>query len=39
MFTLSLHIVMTILGCQLEYICNELESRNGGQTCEPDIEA
>ena len=27
-------IVMAILGCQLDYIWNELQSRNGGHTCD-----
>ena len=31
--------VMAILGCQLDYIWNELQSRNGGHTCDPDLEA
>ena len=30
---------MAILGCQLDYIWNELQSRNGGHTCDPDLEA
>lgn len=29
---------MTILGCQLDYIWNELQSRNGGYTWDPDLE-
>jgi|UPI00001F7C3D hypothetical protein len=32
-------IVMTILGCQFDYIWNELQSRNEGHTCDPDLEA
>ena len=30
---------MTILGCQLDYIWNELQSKNGGNTCDPDLKA
>jgi hypothetical protein len=30
-------LVMAILGCQLDYIWNELQSRNGGHTCDPDL--
>ena len=32
-------IVMTIPGCHLDYIWNELQSRNGGHTYDPDLEA
>ena len=31
---LALLGVMVILGCQLDYILNELQFRNGGHTCE-----
>jgi hypothetical protein len=31
-------IVMAIFGCQLDYIWNELQSRNGGYTCDLDLE-
>ena len=31
--------MMAILGCQLDYIWNELQSRNGGLTRDPDLEA
>lgn len=31
-------IVMAILGCQLDYTWNELQSRNGGHTCDLDLE-
>jgi hypothetical protein len=31
--------VMVIPGCQLDYIWNELQSRIGGHTCDPDLEA
>jgi hypothetical protein len=31
-------IVMFIPGCQLDYIWNELQSRIGGLTCDPDLE-
>ena len=30
---------MAILGCQLDYIWNELQSRNGGHPCDLDLEA
>ena len=30
---------MAISGCQLDYIWNELQSRSGGHTCDPDLEA
>lgn len=30
---------MAHLGCHLDYILNELESRNGGHTHGPDLEA
>jgi hypothetical protein len=30
---------MAIHGCQLDYIWNELQSRIGGLTCDPDLEA
>jgi hypothetical protein len=30
---------MDIPGCQLDYIWNELQSRNGGRNCDPDFEA
>ena len=29
---------MAIPGCQLDYIWNELQSRNEGHTCDPDLE-
>jgi hypothetical protein len=29
---------MTILNCQLDYIWNELQSRNGEHTCDLDLE-
>jgi hypothetical protein len=29
--------VMGIIGCQLDYIWNELQSRNGGHSCDPDL--
>jgi hypothetical protein len=32
-------IVMAIPGCHLDYIWNELQSRNGGHTCDPDLKA
>ena len=32
-------IVMAIPGCQLDYIWNELQSRIGRLTCDPDLEA
>ena len=32
-------IVMATPGCQTDCICNELQSRNGGHTCDPDLEA
>ena len=31
--------VMAIPGCQLDYIWNELQSRIGRVTCDPDLEA
>jgi hypothetical protein len=31
--------VMAIPGCQLDYIWNELQYRNGGHSCDPDLEA
>jgi hypothetical protein len=31
--------VVAIPGCQLEYIWNELQSRVGGLTCDPGLEA
>ena len=31
--------VMAIPGCQLDYIWNKLQSRNGGLICNPDLEA
>ena len=31
--------VMDIPSCQLDYICNELQSRNEGYTCDTDLEA
>jgi hypothetical protein len=31
--------VMAIPSCQLVYICNELQSRDGGHTCDTDLEA
>ena len=30
---------MAILGCQLDYIWNELQSRIGRLTCDPNLEA
>lgn len=30
--------VTAIPGCQHDYIRNELQSRNGGHTCDPDLE-
>ena len=30
---------MSIPGYHLEYIWNELQSRIGGHTCDPDVEA
>lgn len=30
---------VAIPGCQLEYIWNELQSRVGGLTCDPGLEA
>jgi hypothetical protein len=30
---------MATLGCQLDSIWNELQSKNGGHTCDPDLEA
>ena len=30
---------MAILGCQLDDIRNELQSRDGGHPCDPDLEA
>jgi hypothetical protein len=32
-------VVMALPGCQLDYIWNELQSRNGGHTCDPDLGA
>lgn len=32
-------IVVAIPGCQLDYIWNDLHSRNGGHTRDPDLEA
>jgi hypothetical protein len=32
-------IVVAIPGCQLDYLWNELQSRIGGLTCDPDLEA
>ena len=32
-------LVRAIPGCQLDYIWNELQSRIGGLTCDPDLEA
>ncbi|KAL6050210.1 hypothetical protein STEG23_015218 [Scotinomys teguina] len=32
-------IVMVILGCQLDYIWSELQTRNGEHTCDLDLEA
>ena len=31
--------VMVIPGYQLDCSCNELQSRNGGHTCDPDLAA
>ena len=31
--------VVAIPDCQLDYIWNELQSRNGGHTCDADLEA
>jgi hypothetical protein len=39
MFSASLEVVMAIPGCQLDYIWNELQSRIGRLTCDPDLEA
>ena len=30
---------MAVPGCQLDYIWKELQSRNGGHTCDTDLEA
>ena len=32
-------LVTTIPGCQLDYIWNELQSRNGGHTCDLDCKS
>ena len=32
-------IVVAIPRCQLDYLWNELQSRTGGHTCDPDLEA
>jgi hypothetical protein len=37
--TVSRSIVMAIPGCQLDYVWNELQSRIGGHTCDPDLDA
>ena len=34
-----IRIVMATPGCQLDYLWNELQFRNGGHTCDPDLEA
>jgi hypothetical protein len=31
-------IVMAIPACELDYIWNEVQSRNGGHTCNSDLE-
>lgn len=31
--------VVAVSSCQPDYIWNELQSRNGGHTCDPDLEA
>jgi hypothetical protein len=31
--------MMAVPGCQLDYIWNELQPRNGGHICDPDLEA
>jgi hypothetical protein len=36
---LEIDCVMAIPSCQLDYIWNELQSRNGGHTYNPDLEA
>jgi hypothetical protein len=36
---LSLQGVIIIPGGQLDYIWNEVQSRIGGLTCDPDLEA
>lgn len=36
---LSLVVVLAILGCQLNYPSNELQSRHAGHTCDSDVEA
>jgi hypothetical protein len=36
---LCMRPVMAILGCQLNYIWNELQSRIGGLTSDPNLEA
>jgi hypothetical protein len=36
---MPVYTVVAIPGCQLDYIWNELQSRNGGHTCDPDLEA
>jgi hypothetical protein len=35
----NIPVVIAIPGCQLDYIWNELQSRNRGHTCDPDLEA
>jgi hypothetical protein len=35
----ALSSVMAIPGCQLDSIWNELQSRIGGLTCDPDLKA
>ena len=37
-FTFPLVVVMAIPDCQHGYIWNELQSRIGGHTCDPDLE-
>lgn len=32
-------VMMAIAGCQLACMWCELQSRNGGHTCDPDLEA
>jgi len=32
-------ISKAVPGCRLDHIWNELQSRNGGHTCDPDLEA
>ena len=32
-------LVMAVLGCQVDYVWDELQSINGGHTCGPDFGA